>query len=93
MKNNKMYGSIVGAILGFLFVITCTSPLSSDTSETTGSGKYQISTTSVASTNYSPSVGYYHYHYLVETIIDTETGNVVSRTKTSEGSIVEVAGP
>ena len=88
-----MYGSIVGAILGFIFIVTCTSPLSSDTSEATGSGKYQISTTSVASTEYSNSGGYYYRHYLVETIIDTETGNVVSRTKKLNTDIAEVTGP
>ena len=50
MKNHKIYGSIVGAILGFVFVITCTSPLSSDSNEVTSGGKYQIATTTV--TNY-----------------------------------------
>ena len=68
MKDNKIYGSILGGILGFIFVITCTSPLSSDASETTGSGKYQISTCAASSS-----------FNIRETIINTETGEVVSR--------------
>jgi len=71
MKNHKIYGSIVGAILGFVFVITCTSPLSSDSNEVTSGGKYQIATTTLG-------------NYIYEAIIDTETGNVISRsTKTT----------
>ena len=77
MKNHKIYGSIVGAILGFVFVITCTSPLSSDSNEVTSGGKYQISTT-------SHTVG--GFHYIFETIIDTETGNVISRVKSNENT-------
>jgi hypothetical protein len=68
MKDNKTIGAIFGAILGFVFVITCTSPLSSDASETAGSGKYQISTCAAGSS-----------FDIRETIINTETGEVVSR--------------
>jgi hypothetical protein len=93
MKDNKTIGAIFGAILGFVFVITCTSPLSSNASETAGSGKYQISITNVAKREYSASTGFYYDHFLIETIIDTETGQVVSRTKTSADSVVPVAGP
>lgn len=93
MKDNKTIGAIFGVILGFVFVITCTSPLSSNASETAGSGKYQISITNVAERDYSTQGGWYYSHFLIETIIDTETGNVVSRTKTHAGSVVPVAGP
>jgi hypothetical protein len=70
MKDNKTIGTIFGVILGFVFVITCTSPLSSDVNETTGSGKYQISTCAAGSS-----------FDIRETIINTETGEVVSRHK------------
>ena len=75
MKNHKILGSIVGAILGFLFVITCTSPLSSDSNKVTSGGKYQIATT----TMYSSS----NANYIFETTIDTETGDVIRRSKKS----------
>tara|TARA_Y100001970_G_C13739084_1_gene605284 strand:- start:7 stop:240 length:234 start_codon:yes stop_codon:yes gene_type:complete len=71
MKDNKIYGSIVGGVLGFIFVVTCTSPLSSDASDATGSGKYRISTCRSNS------------QYIYETIINTETGLVTSRTRVS----------
>ena len=34
MKNNKLSGLIIGGVLGFVFIITCTSPVESNTSET-----------------------------------------------------------
>ena len=74
MKNNKIHGSIVGGILGFIFVVTCTSPLSSDASEATGSGKYQISSCHNGSNT------------VFETIINTENGQVVARNWVGTGN-------
>ncbi len=73
MIDNKMYGSILGGFIGFILVITCTSPLSSDTAEVTSSGKYQIST--CINSNGA---------YIIETISNTETGEIVSRHRVSE---------
>ena len=73
MKNNNVIGIIFGVIIGFLFVITCTTPLSSESKKTEGtssSGKYQIETHLIAG-----SSGYYY----TETIFDTENGEVISR--------------
>lgn len=100
MKNNKLSGSIIGGILGFVFVITCTSPLVSEENESNDTNttqdniycndttivnvvnnitestqpKYQIAITSV----YYPNLA---DEYVYEVIIDTETGNVVSRNR------------
>ena len=73
MKNNKLIGLIIGGVLGFVFVITCTSPVESNTAVASNSGKYQISTNVVQIANNSNVRGYY------EVILDTETGEVISR--------------
>ena len=74
MKNNKLSGSIIGGILGFVFVITCTSPLVSEENESNDinseNGRYAISTNVTINGN----IFYYH-----EITTDTQTGEVVSR--------------
>jgi hypothetical protein len=73
MKNNKVTGIIFGVLSGFLFVIACTTELNSEESETvstSSNGKYQIST------NVTFKDPYIYYH---EVIMDTETGEVISR--------------
>ena len=76
MNNNKTLGSAFGVVLGFIFVITCNSPLSSDTNEVTNDyGKYQISTTA-----YTTPVGDGEV-CIFETVFNTETGEVISRKR------------
>jgi hypothetical protein len=76
MKNNKIMGSVFGAILGFIFVITCTSPVLSDTNEVTNDyGKYQISTTAYTTPVSGGEV------CIFETTFNTETGDVISRKR------------
>jgi len=69
MKN--LNGIIYGAILGFIFVVACITPVNSEETEIASSmGKYQVSTSTV-----TKNTSNYYY----ETILDTETGEVISR--------------
>ena len=70
MKN--LNGIIFGAILGFIFLITWKSPLTSNFNKTTAGCKYQISTGMIGSLYY-------------EVIMGTETGQVIDRQRTSTG--------
>ncbi len=74
MNSNKLSGLFIGAILGFVFIITCTSPVVSEENESNDTinenGRYAISTHMVKES----SLWYYH-----EVIIDTRTGEVISR--------------
>ena len=86
MKNNKLSGLIIGGVLGFVFIITCTSPVESNTSETSATssnGKYQIAITNIKGSASS--------EYLIETIINSETGEIVSRTIGGIGDYEEIA--
>ena len=77
-------GIYYGVILGFIFIIACNSPLNSEETEVSNSNaKYQISTNVVQIVPNSQNLTYY------EVIIDTETGDVVSRKyrNSSESSI------
>ena len=79
MKNNKLSGLIIGGVLGFVFVITCTSPVVSEENESANvNGRYAIST----HVQKEGSTWYYH-----EITTDTQTGEVVSRKVDDGGNM------
>ena len=64
-------GLIIGGILGFVFVITCTAPVVSEENESANvNGRYAIST------HLTKDGNNWYYH---EITTDTQTGEVVSR--------------
>ena len=84
MKNNKLSGLIIGGVLGFVFVITCTSPVVSEENESANvNGRYAVSTHVIRSD------GNWSYYYEITT--DTQTGEVISR-KYQSGSNSSISG-